>query len=238
MLKGLLDTLFPPLCHICKGHFPGDGDLHLCITCLDTLRFIGSPLCTVCGRPFAGGCEDHTCGHCLTDPPPYSAARAAVIFAGGIQELVHRFKYQHNVRLRRPLGLLTARSLAGFAAAVDPDLLIPVPLHRKRLRWRGYNQAALLGEILAKEWRVPLHRDNLRRIRWTEPQTQLPAAERLKNLRGAFAVRDRGAIEGKRIMLLDDVYTTGSTVVECASTLRKAGAAAVYVVTVARAALD
>jgi ComF family protein len=238
MLKALLDIFFPPLCHICKGHLADAGDIHVCAPCREKLQFINSPLCSVCGVPFvtAGG-TDHPCGPCLGHAPAYTAARSAILFAGGAQELIHRFKYDHNVRLRSSLGLLTAAQLAGFVAEIAPDLLLPVPLHRKRLRWRGYNQAVLLGEILAKEWGVPLQRDNLRRIRWTEPQTHLAAAERARNVRGAFAVRNRDVLEGKRVVLVDDVFTTGSTVEECAATLRRAGTAAVYVVTVARATL-
>lgn len=238
MLKALLDIFFPPLCHICKGHLADAGDIHVCAPCLDKLQFINSPLCTVCGVPFVTeGGADHPCGPCIIHPPPHTAARSALFFEGGVQQLIHHFKYEHNVRLRRPLGLLTARHLAGFVAEVKPDLLLPVPLHRKRLRWRGYNQAVLLGEILAREWGVPLQRDNLRRIRWTEPQTHLAAAERARNVRGAFAVRNRDVLAGKRVILVDDVFTTGSTVEECAATLQRAGVAAVYVVTVARATL-
>jgi len=110
-----------------------------------------------------------------------------------------------------------------------------VPLHVKRLRERGFNQAVLLGEILARKWHVPLARKNLIRIRWTEPQVNLTASERKHNVRGAFAVEDTAAVRNRRIILLDDVYTTGSTVAECARTLKKEGAAAVFVVTIARA---
>jgi ComF family protein len=235
MLKGLLDTFFPPLCHGCRVHLANPGDLHFCNSCLEQIRFISSPLCTVCGVPFLSSGDDHTCGSCLTDPPRYTAARSALVFADKVQELVHRFKYDHQVRLRRPLGLLTAGTLTPFITAVSPEILIPVPLHRKRLRWRGYNQAVLLGELLGKVWGIPMQRDNLRRIRWTEPQIELSAAERSANVRGAFAVSEIKSLTGKRVLLVDDVLTTGSTVNECAHTLRKAGVASVHIVTVARA---
>ena len=236
MLKALLDILFPPRCHFCKSFIPNAGELHLCTACLEGCILIKSPLCKVCGIPFqteAG--EDHICGDCISKPPRFTAARAAALFDGPVRELVHRFKYNGRVQHCRPLALLTARHIAPFAHAASPDLIIPVPLHVKRLRQRGFNQAVLLGGILAREWRLPLSRRNLRRIRWTEPQINLSAAERVANVRGAFSVSDPDLLGDKRIILVDDVYTTGSTVAECARVLFKADAAAVYVVTIARA---
>jgi ComF family protein len=236
LFRALVDILFPPLCHLCKSFIADAGDIHLCPGCREKIIPLGSPLCPVCGVPFATeNGSDHLCGACRAHPPAYTAARAAVIFSGPVQELIHRFKYGHKVHLCRPLGLLTARQLAGFAAAAAADLVMPVPLHRKRLRWRGYNQAALLAGSLAKQWRLPLVRQNLRRVRWTEPQVNLAAGERELNVRGAFAVSNRDAVAGKRIILVDDVFTTGSTVAECARTLKRAGAEAVFIVTVARA---
>jgi len=117
------------------------------------------------------------------------------------------------------------------------DFIVPVPLHRKRLKERGFNQAQLLGRVLAKHWRINLSVHNLRRVRWTEPQIGLCAADREQNVRGAFQVADPVQFEGRRLLLLDDVYTTGSTVGECARTLKRAGAEEVRVVTVARALL-
>ena len=236
MLRAFLDIIFPPRCHNCKSFIADAGEIHLCTPCLETSTIIRSPLCELCGEPFltAGG-SDHLCGGCLSEPPRFTAARAAALFAGPIRELIHSFKYSRRTQLCRPLGLLTARELAPFAAAVAADLVIPVPLHIKRLRQRGFNQAVLLGEILAREWRVPLSHRNLRRLRWTEPQINLAAAQRAANVRGAFAVTDPAVLRGKRIILVDDVYTTGSTVAECARVLFKADAEAVIVVTVARA---
>jgi ComF family protein len=236
MLKAFLDIFFPPRCHNCKSFIPDAGVIHLCTACLEATALIRSPLCAQCGEPFmtAGG-SDHLCGVCLSGPPRFTAARAAALFDGPVRELIHSFKYNRQTQLCRPLGLLTARQLGPFVAAAAPDLVIPVPLHVKRLRQRGFNQAVLLGEVLAREWRVPLSRRNLRRLRWTEPQINLTAAQRAANVRGAFAVADPGVLQGKRIILVDDVYTTGSTVAECARVLFKADAVAVFVITVARA---
>lgn len=208
----------------------------MCRSCRSDIRTLTSPLCTVCGASFATpGGIDHVCGACLATPPRFTAARAAVLFDGVARELVHRFKYDGKVHLVRPLTLLALEALTPFAAASAAHCLMPVPLHRRRLRERGFNQAILLGRPLAKSWQIPLVVDNLKRIRWTEPQINLSAAERETNVRGAFAVADPAAICGKKILLMDDVYTTGSTVTECSRVLRQAGAVGVYVITVARA---
>jgi ComF family protein len=158
-----------------------------------------------------------------------------VSFAGPVRELIHLFKYERKMHLRRPLGLLTARILAGFATSSTPDLLIPVPLHSKRLRQRSFNQALLLAELLGKSWQIPVCRRGMVRSRWTEPQINLSAAQRAANVRDAFIVAMPEEISGRRVMLVDDVYTTGCTVAECARVLRAAGATAVFVVTTARA---
>jgi ComF family protein len=236
LMKALLDILFPALCHGCKAFIPDAGELHLCAGCLSDSPVVSSPHCIICGRPFlTEGGIDHRCGGCINELPSFAAARAAVLFEGPVRELIHRFKYGKKVQHSRPLALLAAGELEEFVTASAADLVIPVPLHVKRLRERGFNQAVLLGEILAKKWRLPLSRNNLNRNRWTEPQINLNAAQRRHNVRGAFAVKDATAVRDRRIILLDDVYTTGSTVSECARTLKTEGAAEVFVVTIARA---
>lgn len=162
-------------------------------------------------------------------------ARGALLFTGTTSDLIHRFKYHGQVILRRPLALLAAEHLDGFVAEFAADLLLPVPLHTKRLRQRGFNQALLLAEIFSRRWQLPLLRHNLQRCRWTEPQVNLSAAARAENVRGAFSVAEPETLAGTRILLVDDVYTTGSTARECSRVLRNAGAAAVGVMTVARA---
>jgi ComF family protein len=236
MLKALLDILFPPRCHFCKTFIPNAGEVHLCAACQEGCSLISSPLCLVCGIPFQTEVgEDHTCGGCISQPPRFTAARAATMFDGPVRELIHRFKYNGKVQHCRPLALLTTRHIGPFVQSASPDLIIPVPLHVKRLRQRGFNQAVLLGRVLAHEWRLPFSLGNLRRIRWTEPQIKLSASERVANVRGAFSVTDPALLKDKRIILVDDVYTTGSTVAECARVLFNADAAAVCVVTIARA---
>jgi len=236
--RAFLDILFPPLCHVCKSFIPDAGVMHLCAACREKIVPVGSPLCTVCGIPFhTENGMDHVCGSCADAPKPFMSARAAVHFAGPAQELIHRLKYGKKVHLSRPLGLLATHHLASFIVESGAEMAVPVPLHPGRLRKRGFNQALLLAGFLASGLNLPLSRDNLRRIRRTEPQIHLPVGDRVKNVRGAFAVKDPRRFADKRVLLVDDVYTTGSTVSECSRVLKHAGAAEVYVATAARAVI-
>jgi ComF family protein len=231
-----VDLLFPPLCHACREFIPHNSELLICEDCLVSAVPLVSPLCSCCGRPFpAFAGADHLCGRCITSPPPFVLARGALLFDGTTRALIHQFKYSGKVMLRRPLAQLAAVHLDSLVAALDADLIVPVPLHIKRLRQRGFNQAVLLGEVFAQRWSLPLQRNNLQRSRWTEPQVNLTAAARAENVRGAFTLADPAIVAGKRVLLVDDVYTTGSTVKECSRVLRNSGAGEVAVLTVARA---
>ncbi len=168
----------------------------------------------------------------------FVSARAAVHFGGPAQELIHRLKYGKKGHLSRPLGLLTVHHLGGYLDETGVEMIVPVPLHPRRLRERGFNQAILLADFLSRSRRIPISRNNLRRIRWTEPQVNLSPEERMKNVRGAFAVRRPELFRDKKLLLFDDVYTTGSTVSECAKVLKRAGAGEVHVATVARAVFN
>jgi len=229
----LLDLLFPPLCHVCNAFIPDAGELLICPDCLQKMTFITPPLCPTCGVPFATeGDSGHLCGPCITDPPDYFT-RSATLYAGPVQELIHRFKYGTKVHLCQPLGLIARRAVAEFPDEI-PDVVVPVPLHRKRLRQRGFNQSQLLGKVLAKGWRLPMSVGNLRRVRWTEPQTGLDAGDRASNVTGAFAVSKPELLRGRRVLLVDDVLTTGSTMRACVDALKEAEVASVLAVTVAR----
>ncbi|MFZ4857491.1 MAG: double zinc ribbon domain-containing protein [Desulfuromonadaceae bacterium] len=236
LCHALLDVILPPICHICHAFIPNAGTLHICPTCYERLPLVASPLCSLCGVPFAGTGDDHRCGACTLQPPHFDAARAHFLYEGPIRELIHAFKYNRSTHLRYPLALLALEGICGVPAVTDLNLIVPVPLHRSRLRRRGFNQAVLLGRILSRRLTLPMMPDALVRTRATEPQIELSAAERRVNVKGAFSVRKPERITGKRILLLDDVMTTGSTMDECAKELKKAGASAVIAVTIARTA--
>ncbi|GAM09219.1 competence protein F [Geobacter sp. OR-1] len=235
MLKSLIDLVFPPLCHNCRQFIPDAGRIHVCPECIASSKPLQSPICPCCGIPFATDEGiDHLCGSCIEKHPPFDAARGAFVYEGAVRDLIHRLKYDRKIQCRRPLALLLLELLSGAVEEFSPEMLVPVPLHKRRLRERGFNQAILIAELLAREWKIPLERRLLQRVRWTEPQINLAAGERAANVKGAFALSDPKIASGRRIVLIDDVLTTGSTVAECSRVLKKAGAAAVLVVTVAR----
>lgn len=236
ILRSLLDVLLPPLCHLCKEFIPDAGEVHICDSCRRGLPLVGPSRCTICGIPFAGVGGSHPCGDCLAAPPGYDAAAAPLLYEAPVSGLIHDYKYRHQTHLRRPLALLALEGEAGFLADSIPDLIMPVPLHRCRLGQRGFNQALLMAELVAARLQRPLVRRELQRIRPTQPQIGLSADERRHNVRGAFALGRPDRVAGRRILLVDDVLTTGSTVDECARVLKRAGAESVRVLTAARAA--
>jgi ComF family protein len=250
MIRALFDAVFPPRCLICNTYYCGwrsksevssDAVSHLtasffCGSCQDLPRIV-SPFCPKCGLPFVSReGEDHTCSECLTRERYFRKARAFGAYDGNLMTAIHRLKYGKKPALARPLGELVRRTFFRFWNREDVDLIVPVPLHIKRLRERGFNQTYLLVRRWAKQDGIPLDGLALCRDRYTAPQTLLSRAARKKNIRGAFSVRRPERVRGRKILLVDDVYTTGATVNECARVLTRAGAASVDVLTLARAA--
>lgn len=239
-LTVLLDWLYPPRCRHCREPIDEDED-YFCPGCRGKIRLLSHPLCTRCGRPFldtAG--EDHLCGSCLTRAPRFQMARAWACYPGEeseahpLREVVQRFKYGRKVSLGKPLGRLMAGGTSDCFQGRSLDTIIPVPLHPKRLRWRGFNQAVILAREVARLWDLPVDPFVLLRSTETPPQTQLSEEERRKNMRGAFSLHPGRSVQGKRLLLVDDIYTSGATVNECSRTLIRAGAREVYVLTLAR----
>jgi len=234
-LQGLADLVFPPRCMTCGILLAGPGDASFCPACFSLIRFVAPPLCPCCGIPMAGAGADHLCGDCLVSRPPYAIARAVACYEAVLLDAIHVFKYKGKITTGEILGKLMADHVyPGFSIA-DYSLIVPVPLHPKRLRERGFNQAVILAREISKRFSIPLDYLTLRRHVFTEPQVSLGKEQRKANIRGAFAVKNGKKVEGRRIILVDDVYTTGSTVKECAGALMKHGAAEVAVLTLARA---
>jgi ComF family protein len=207
-----------------------------CPDCWGTLPRLSPPWCPRCGLPFASPVAlrhspTHLCAACREHEPPYDRARSAVAYEGVAATAIHVMKYQRRRLLARPLGEL----LLPMADMLGPvDGVVPVPLHVERLREREFNQALALARTVSRETGWPLRWALLERIRPTRAQVGLDAVERRRNVRRAFRVRDDDAAQGARLLLIDDVMTTGSTVHECARVLKRAGAASVQVLTVAR----
>jgi ComF family protein len=235
IVKGLIDLIFPPLCAFCGTPLTEDDGAEICPGCLRNIRFISPPICPTCGLPFPMEMgEDHLCGQCLGRQWHFGSARALGLYEGAIREAIHDLKYKGKSFLAKPLVGLLDRGYP-FIDYGSYDLLVPVPLHPKRLRERGFNQALILGKAIGRREGVYCEGFLLKKIRWSPPQINLSPKERQKNVKGSFAVVDPGRIRGKRVLLIDDVMTTGSTVNECAGELLKAGAEEVDVFTLARA---
>ncbi|MEN8190200.1 MAG: ComF family protein [Thermodesulfobacteriota bacterium] len=232
LLTAIRSCLFPACCVHCGEMLPWE-DNGLCCDCLKQVTLLTPPLCTICGRglPDSSG-NSHACGVCLKDSPLYHSARAAALYKGPVKHLIHRLKYRGDTSVLPTLGQL----IRNIDICLDHqrDRIIPVPLHLTRLRKRGLNQSLLLARQLFPNSGKTLLPKGLVRVRNTPPQTSLNGKSRRKNLRGAFAVPDPAVISGCRIILVDDVFTTGTTVTECSRQLLRSGAAEVDVVTVAR----
>ncbi len=231
-VRECVDWLLPPACQLCAATLPECSALELCASCLKRIPPIPAPRCPHCLLPHAtpaGG--DYPCEVCLRDPLPLGRVTALGMYDGALREAVHRFKFRNAIGLQRPLGTLLAQHLA--AGDPLPARVVPVPLHRTRLRQRTYNQAQLLAAMLARH--LPLEMDARLLVRAAEtlPQQQLPLEERRSNVRGAFSVTRR--LEGESLLLVDDVMTSGATVRSCATALLKAGAARVDLAILARA---
>jgi ComF family protein len=239
ILTGITDLIFPPLCITCGAVLEEHAPLPFCTTCVTGIHFIHPPLCPRCGTPFPiAESDDHLCGECLTTERPYAVARAVGLYEKTLLTAIHLFKYRGKIGIGEVLGSVMADFAGRQWDMTVFSLIIPVPLHRKRLRERGFNQAVILARQIAKRFSLPLDFMTLRRERFTAPQVGLGREERSANVRKAFAVRKPEKIAGRRILLVDDVTTTGSTLTECASVLMKANAEAVAILTLARALHD
>lgn len=233
-LAGLLDFILPPACPLCGAETPGLKTGRLCPRCLAGITPLASPHCPRCALPYpAETGSDHLCEGCLREAPPFAAVAAAGIYTGALRDAVHRFKYQDAVHLDLPLSLLLREAVERMLPAFSPDLIVPVPLHPEKIRKRTYNQALLIARRLGKK-RISVPAALLIRTRPTPPQQGLAARQRRRNLQGAFALG--ASVKGKRILLVDDVLTTGATARECAGVLLDGGAEEVAVAVLARAA--
>lgn len=234
-LCALLDWIYPRVCPGCER--ASDRDMrYWCWDCLGSISlFDVQGGCSLCGHPSEGAVHHaFVCSACRDHKPAFDRARAAADFKGTLQQQIHAFKYNHALWMKQDLCDLLQGAVEAHFKASGIDVVLPVPLFPSRQRERSYNQAALLAEELAIRIDRRFDERSLVRIRQTETQTHFNAAQRRENISGAFAVARPEWVRQRRVLLVDDVMTTGATLHECAKALKQAGARAVWAVTVAR----
>jgi ComF family protein len=234
--RGIADLVLPPGCIACRAAVSDPGAL--CAACWRRLEFITPPLCERLGTPLPYETGSFISPAALAAPPPYQRARAAVLFGEVARDLVHALKYADRTELAGPLGGLMAR--AGAELLDEADALVPVPLHPFRLWRRRFNQSAALAHAIGHCSGVPVRTSWLERRRTTRSQVGLDRAARAANVAGAFTVPEAmaGEVRGRRIVVIDDVLTTGATIDACVKALSRAGASAVDVLVFARVVDD
>ena len=232
----LTNFIFPSGCLLCGKHIPDrSSGLEICEECIKDFNFFNnSPKCTKCGIVFESGQgQDHLCSRCRNEKLFFDMARSMGPFDGTLRKAVHMLKYSRSPVIAPSLGKLLAHGGYGLINPGDYDAITAVPLHRKKLRHRGFNQSLLLARQAGKTWKVPVQAEWLARTVETPTQTNIPRRLRAGNVKNAFNCRTR-EIRGKKILIIDDVFTTGATVNECAKVLKRRGAAKVDVLTLAR----
>ncbi len=232
MLNNFLNILFPETCPVCKNKSDSHETAPICSKCWEAVKPYEGPSCNRCGRPLISDISS-ICGACHKSEPYFERALCFGLHEGALQKAISLFKFNGIKRLSSPLSKKIA--LKRLPAT---HIVIPVPLHKRRLKEREFNQSALLGKHIADISGAPLILNSLIRSRDTLPQVGLNAKERKKNIRNAFKVHEPQSVKGKRVMLVDDVFTTGATVQECSKVLKKAGAKEVHVVTLTHGTLD
>jgi len=230
-----LGFLYPEVCRICeKGRATANAGF-VCSKCWTQIRFIRPPFCERCGLPFEGDITTvFECTNCRDMELHFSSARSAVVAKTIVLEIIHRFKYQRELWFEPFLADLLLREALPVLCGQKWDFITPVPLHSVKEREREFNQAELIAKHLSGASKIPLNNNLLCRVSPTMTQTRLTKQQRAENMRGAFAIRSGVKLDGEKIIVVDDVFTTGATTSACAKALRAAGAGDVCVWTIAR----
>lgn len=221
----LSDLFFPPTCAFCDAAIV-ESDAFLCDACSDSLDRVSEPICVQCGLPVPGLAVQGSdrCGRCLATPPPYERARYAVYYQGALRDALLRFKFAGALHVAAALSQILTEAFRRHFQPGDFDLIVPLPIHRTRLIHRGFNQVVVLAQKLSQETGIPLDRTTFKKIKDTPPQVGLTRSARVKNLRSSFGIPRTDRIRGRKVLLVDDVATTGSTIAEAAKTIVRGGA--------------
>lgn len=235
LLDAALAFVFPPVCQLCNEARANAAEGYVCQDCYKQVRFVREPMCKRCGLPFEGSITGlFECSNCREVELHFSSARSAVLAKDAVLEVIHRYKYYRSLWFEPFLAELLARAAREELRKEEWDVIVPVPLHPTKLREREFNQAERLAQRLGNALEMPVQTRWLRRTAATRTQTLLSRNERAANVRKAFVTARGLKLNGERIVLIDDVLTTGATTNACAKALRDAGAGQVCVWTVAR----
>lgn len=229
---GFLGVAFPASCASCGDALENPPLPHVCHRCFSKIHIVEDPRCLTCGYPFFGDADSHEdCQHCSRLTPKFSRGWSITLFRGPIRRLIYALKYEKALWALGDLGRI-AEYAEGLGDFLEDAILVPVPLHSRKSRERGYNQSALITEELSRRFEVRYRGDFLTRIVDTKSQTRFNRQDRYRNLKNAFAVESKCDLDLKqRYILVDDVFTTGSTLNACAAALRKSGVKEVDVLT-------
>ena len=233
LAQGFADVVFPPVCVHCSGVVEGGAFRHVCVRCEPMIHRVEAPHCTTCGHPFFGEVEgERMCPHCEGMRPVYEEGRTVTLFKGPARALIHELKYHHGLHVLADIEAIV-RASPHVTDFVRDAILVPVPLHPRKERERGFNQTALLAESFARAAGGTTRVESLlRRVIDTPSQTAFDRQARRENLKNAFALRSGVTITpASPFILIDDVFTTGSTLNSCAGVLRRSGALNLNVVT-------
>jgi ComF family protein len=236
LINGLVDIVYPKTCLACKNKLESASiDNLICAQCWAKIKRNAPPFCHSCGRHLEkSNFTKNVCPSCLKAKLHFDRAFSPCAYTGVIKELIHAFKYNNRDYLGLPLSRLMIEFIREYNLPMGYlDFIIPIPLHKTRLREREFNQAQILAKFIAGEFKKEVLSDALLRLRHTKTQTDLETEERLLNVKGSFSVTNNKGIKGKSILLVDDVLTTGATSSEAAYALKGAGANIVFVLTLA-----
>ena len=233
--EAAIGLIYPNVCQLCGAQRATSSEGFVCSRCWQQVRFIKPPYCKRCGLPFQGSLTTtFECTNCREMKLHFRSARSAVSASGAVLEVLHRYKYKRALWFEPFLADLLIREALPELRQEKWDWIVPVPLHPAKKRQREFNQAERLATFLSAAAAIPMDTTLLKRVSWTETQTRLSREKRAENMRNAFRMRKRTKLNGERILLFDDVFTTGATTNACAQVLRAAGAGEIGVWTVAR----
>ncbi len=236
LLSTILDLIYPEegVCFVCDTYDDSVNDEHICSQCLEKLSFISDNKCSICGKPLEANSLIKKCYNCKKHPYYFTKAISAVEYQGIIKEAIYKYKYGNRPYMYKALGPILVQAIrASDIDTNDIDIIVPVPLHRMKIIKRGFNQSELLAKYISDVLDIPLSVNNLIRHKRTLRQNNLDRLDRRSNIKNAFVIKKKEEFAGRRVILVDDIFTTGATTDECSKVLVQEGAKDIIVVTLA-----